>query len=67
MIYNIVRVYRVYTGGGGWVGGGGVGGGGGCKSFGIVNIDIECKNISISGGYIVYQIVRIQENENVLF
>ena len=43
----------------------------GGKSFGFVSIDIECKNISISGDiggvHIVYQIVQIRETENVLF
>ena len=42
------------------------------KSFGCMDIDIECKNISISGdigggGDIVYQIVQIWETEKVLF
>ena len=37
------------------------------KWFGCVDIDIESKNILISGVDIVHQIVRIWETENVLF
>ena len=38
------------------------------KCFGCVDIDIECKNTSISadiGGNIVYQIDQIRDTENV--